>query len=48
VSYFGDSTLDATYTYQAGNIDPKWPAANRFLHGTTMFDGPMWKIAYDF
>jgi RHS repeat-associated protein len=47
VHYFSDSTWDATYTYQAGNIDPK----GRPLIQTCidpMFDGPMWEIAYDF
>lgn len=47
VRYFGDPTLDATYTYQASNVDPN----GRPLIATcidTMYDGPMWKIAYDF
>jgi RHS repeat-associated protein len=47
VRYFGDSTLDATYTYQPGNIDPN----GRPLIATCndpMYNGPMWKIAYDF
>ena len=47
VRYFGDPTLDATYTYQDNNLG----ASGRPLIKTcidTMFDGPMWKIAYDF
>jgi len=47
VVYFGDTSLNATYTYQPGNTDPN----GRPLIATCidpMFDGPMWKIAYDF
>jgi RHS repeat-associated protein len=47
VRYFGDAQWDAIYTYQAGNVDPN----GRPLISTCidpMFDGPMWRIAYDF
>jgi RHS repeat-associated protein len=47
VRYFGDASLDATYTYQPSNVDPN----GRPLVSTCvdpMYDGPMWKIAYDF
>jgi len=47
VVYFGDTSLNATYTYQPGNTDPN----GRPLIATCidpMFDGPMWKIAYEF
>jgi RHS repeat-associated protein len=47
VRYFGDPQWDATYTYQAGNVDPN----GRPLIATCMdpmFDGPLWKVAYDF
>lgn len=47
VRYFGDPQWDATYTYQASNVDPN----GRPLIATCtdpMFDGPLWKVAYDF
>ena len=47
VRYFADATFDATYTYQPGNTDPN----TRPLISTCtdpMYNGPMWKIAYDF
>jgi RHS repeat-associated protein len=47
VRYFGDATWDATYTYQAGNIDPN--GRPLIASGTDpMFDGSLWKVAYDF
>jgi RHS repeat-associated protein len=47
VVYFGDGSLTATYGYQPSNVDPN----GRPLIKTctdSMYDGPMWKIAYDF
>jgi RHS repeat-associated protein len=47
VRYFGDAQWDAIYTYQAGNVDPN----GRPLIATCtdpMFDGPLWKVAYEF
>ena len=47
VRYFGDPTWDATYTYQASNIAPNGrPLISSCID--PMYDGPMWKIAYDF
>ena len=48
VVYFGDASLTATYTYQNSN---NTSASGRPLIATCtdpMFDGPMWKIAYEF
>ncbi len=47
VRYFGDSSLDASYTYQNDNVD----ANGQPLISTCtdpMYGGPMWKIAYEF
>ncbi len=54
VVYFSDASLTATYTYQPGNApDPNGianPNGRPLIRTCTdpMFDGPMWKIAYDF
>ncbi len=52
VKYFPDSNgnnpeYTATYTYQNGNVDPKGPPLISTCEDP-MFDGPMWKIAYQF
>jgi|GEM_PF-598312 len=47
VVYFNNSFWNATYTYQPDNVDVN----GRPLIASCidpMFDGPMWKIAYDF
>ena len=47
VRYFDDPTYDASYGYQRDNVDLN----GRPLIASCidpMFDGPMWKIAYDF
>jgi RHS repeat-associated protein len=48
VVYFGDSSLTATYTYQASNssdVDARPLIATCI---DPMYDGPMWMIAYEF